>query len=63
FVYEAAGTSTPAEVLAEGGARARVLLERNAIPAEFLTADSEDLEAWLAVGQAAIDSLLTGRGS
>jgi hypothetical protein len=58
FVYEARGTSTPQELLLAGARRARVLLERNAIPAAFLDADPADPAAWLAQARAAVGSLL-----
>jgi uncharacterized protein YbjT (DUF2867 family) len=56
FVYEAAGT--PPQLLAEGERRARALVERNAIPAAFLTTDPQQPTAWLDRARAAIDSLL-----
>jgi hypothetical protein len=61
FIYEARGTSTPAEVLAEGERTVRTLTERSAIPAAFLTCDPDDVGAWLAEARAAVDSLLTRR--
>lgn len=59
FLYEARGTSTPAQALAEGERVVRVLTERNAIPAAFLTADPHDLPPWVAHARGAIASLLT----
>jgi hypothetical protein len=59
FVYEAAGTSTPAAILAEGERCARALLEHNAIPAAFLRRDPVDREAWLEEAHAAVGSLLS----
>jgi uncharacterized protein YbjT (DUF2867 family) len=56
FVYEGAGT--PPRLLAEGERRARALVERNAIPAAFLTTDPQQSTPWLAGARAAIDSLL-----
>jgi hypothetical protein len=56
FVYEARGAQQ--ELLSEGGEIARALAERNAIPARFLTADPNDVEAWLADAGASIQSLL-----
>jgi uncharacterized protein YbjT (DUF2867 family) len=56
FVYEASGASP--QLLADGARRARALLERNAIPARFLTADPADRGAWLAQARAAVASLL-----
>ena len=58
FVYEATGTSTPQELLLEGARKARVLLERNSIPAAFLDADPADPAAWLAQARSAVGSLL-----
>jgi hypothetical protein len=58
FVYEEAGTGRSPELLLEGARRARVLLERNAIPAAFLDADPADAEAWLAQARAAVGALL-----
>jgi len=58
FVYEARGTTTPASVLAEGEHVVRELAQRNVIPVGFLTADPDDLPAWLADARAVIASLL-----
>jgi uncharacterized protein YbjT (DUF2867 family) len=58
FVFEARGTSTPAQPLLEGAQMARALVERNAIPARFLTADPHDTAAWLSDARAAVASLL-----
>jgi uncharacterized protein YbjT (DUF2867 family) len=55
FVYEAGGCGS------EGEPIARALVERNAIPSAFLTADPDDLDSWLAQAGAAIDSLLCSR--
>jgi uncharacterized protein YbjT (DUF2867 family) len=60
FVYESRGTTTPAEVLAQGERVARALARRNAIPYAFLTADPGDVPAWLADSRAAIAGLLAG---
>ncbi|HWX96234.1 MAG TPA: hypothetical protein VNZ01_05225 [Solirubrobacteraceae bacterium] len=60
FVYEAGGTTTPAEALGEGLAIVRGIAERNAIPFAFLTADPADAGAWLTQARAAVDSLLIG---
>lgn len=59
FVYEARGTTTPAEVLLAGERIVRALTERNAIPAAFLTDDPNDVAAWLSGARAAVESLLT----
>jgi hypothetical protein len=58
IVYEASGTTTPPQLLREGAAIARAAAERNAIPARFLTADPNDLVAWLAEARAGVESLL-----
>ena len=47
FLYEAAGTTVPAEVLAEGERIARTVGEQNAMPMAFLRTGAEDREAWL----------------
>jgi uncharacterized protein YbjT (DUF2867 family) len=60
FVYEARGTSMPAGLLAAGERTVRQMTERSAIPAAFLTADPEDIDAWLAQAQMAVDTLLSG---
>lgn len=60
FLYEARGTSTPPQVLAEGERVVRALTERNAIPAAFLTADPADVPAWVAHARDAIAVLLAG---
>jgi uncharacterized protein YbjT (DUF2867 family) len=60
FVYEARGTTTPPALLEEGERAVRELAARNAIPAAFLTAEPQDLEAWLAEARGAFDSLLIG---
>ncbi len=60
FVYEARGTSTPAEHLRDGERIVRALAERNAIPTAFLTADPNDVDGWLAGACAAVESLLAG---
>ena len=56
FVYEAAGAQP--QLLAAGARRARTLLELNAIPARFLSADPADRAAWLAQAHGAVASLL-----
>jgi hypothetical protein len=60
FIYEARGSSTPAGLLAAGERTVRQMTERSAIPAAFLTADPEDIDAWLAQAQVAVDTLLSG---
>ncbi len=59
FVYEGRGTGASRELAREGQALARSLIERNAIPAAFLTADPLDLDGWLADARAAVASLLS----
>ncbi len=54
-----AATGAVAPMLAGGEAIVRVLAERNAIPAAFLTADPHDGEAWLTEARATIASLLS----
>jgi uncharacterized protein YbjT (DUF2867 family) len=58
FVYEAAGATASAALLAAGERRARTLLELNAIPARYLTVDPDDPDAWLAQARRAVASLL-----
>jgi uncharacterized protein YbjT (DUF2867 family) len=58
-VYEAHGTGASAELAREGEDLARALIERNSIPAAFITADPQDLEPWLAQSRTAVDSLLS----
>jgi uncharacterized protein YbjT (DUF2867 family) len=60
FIYEARGTTTPADALRGGMVLLRAVAERNAIPLAFLTADPNDAGAWLAQSRAAVDSLLIG---
>jgi len=57
FVYEASGTA-PREALAGGERIVRAAGARNAIPVAFITADPQDLAAWLTDARAAVDSLL-----
>jgi hypothetical protein len=59
FVYEAHGTGASAGLVREGELLARALVERNEIPAAFLTADPGDAD-WLSQARAAVDSLLIG---
>lgn len=61
FIYDASGTTVPAEVLSEGERIVRAMGERNAMPVAFLRAAGEDSEAWLAAARAAVDTLLEGR--
>jgi hypothetical protein len=58
FLYEAPHTSASAAPVLEGAARARVLLERNAIPATFLDADPADADAWLEQARSAVGAVL-----
>jgi uncharacterized protein YbjT (DUF2867 family) len=63
FVYEAAGSTVPADVLEDGVAALRSLGERNAIPLAFLRGDPGEPAAWVAHACAAVDSLLEGGAS
>jgi hypothetical protein len=60
FLYEARGTSTPADVLLEGEQIVRTTAARNAIPVRFLGADPGDRATWIGDAHGAIESLLTG---
>ncbi len=60
FVYEARGSSTPADVLAAGELTVRRLTQRNVIPVAFLTADPNQLEDWLGDARMAVRTLLDG---
>ncbi len=57
-LYEARGSSTPAETLAAGETIARRLTERNRIPAAFLREDPADPDAWLVAARLAIGAFL-----
>lgn len=59
FIYEARGTSTPAEDLLEGERIVRALTERNMIPAAFLTADPDDDALWQRAAADSVHSLLS----
>jgi uncharacterized protein YbjT (DUF2867 family) len=58
LVYEAAGTSVPADVLAQGADIARDTTAANAIPLALIEADPRDRDAWLGAARIAIGSLL-----
>jgi hypothetical protein len=58
FVYEASAGPAAAELVRDGEAIVRTLAARNAIPTAFVTADHDDLDAWLADAGAAVASLL-----
>jgi len=60
FIYEAAGTTVPRDVLADGERITRVMGARNAIPVAVLTADPADVQAWLKDARAAVSGLLGG---
>jgi hypothetical protein len=60
FVYETSGT-VPADALGEGERIVRMVAGRNEIPVGILTADPEDVDAWLADAHAAIGALLGSR--
>jgi hypothetical protein len=57
FIYEAAGT-VPQELLAAGERIVSAMGARNAIPVAALSADPEDVEAWLIDARTAIGGLL-----
>jgi hypothetical protein len=57
FLYEAAGT-VPRDLLAAGELTARAIGTRNAIPVAALSADPDDVQAWLTAARAAIGGLL-----
>jgi len=59
FIYEARGTSTPADELAAGERIVRTLTERNSIPVAFLRADPQDRTGWVEEAAGAIAELLT----
>jgi glycine/D-amino acid oxidase-like deaminating enzyme len=58
FVYEVAGTSVPAEVLARGASVARDATRANAIPLALVEADPRDRDTWLDAARVAVGSLL-----
>jgi hypothetical protein len=60
LLYEARGTGPSGELAREGERLARALVERNEIPAAFLSADPGDAAGWLAEARAAVASLLIG---
>ena len=61
FVYEAAGTRVPREVLAAGERTVRELGARNAIPVAILGEDPTDTGTWLAGARGALEALLGTR--
>jgi hypothetical protein len=60
LVYEASGTSTPAQDLLEGLDVVRSVAGHNAIPLAVLTADPRDVQVWQAQAREAVDGLLEG---
>lgn len=60
LLYEAHGSGASAALAGEGELLARTLVQRNEIPAAFLTADPHDSEDWLAQARASVASLLIG---
>jgi uncharacterized protein YbjT (DUF2867 family) len=60
LLYEARGTTVPAEVLQAGAGVVRAVAEGNAIPLAQLTADPLQDEAWQAQARGAIQELLGG---
>jgi hypothetical protein len=61
FLYEAAGTSVPSGVLAEGREIVSSLARRNAIPVGFLDADPLDGAGWQTQAREAVEWLLAAR--
>jgi len=64
ILYEARGTTVPAELLLGGERTVLSLTERSAIPAAVLTADladaeGSDSEGWLAQARHGVEGLLT----
>jgi hypothetical protein len=60
LLYEARGTSTPAEDLAAGGEIVRAITARNMIPATLLSEDPRDERAWLDAALAGVAAMLEG---
>jgi hypothetical protein len=58
LLYEAAGSSVSACLLAEGGRIAREIAQRNSIPLAILRADPADVPSWLGQARAAVSSML-----
>ena len=61
IVYEAVGRDAAARLIDEGAGIVRALAERNAIPVRLITAEPEEVEAWLQDARASIESLLQSR--
>ncbi len=57
-LYEAAGSSVPADALAEGERIAREVARGNAIPLALLHADPAEIPRWLKQAREAVASLL-----
>jgi hypothetical protein len=60
FLYEARGTSTPPELLAEGRRTVQALTAKNQIPVAYLEQDPADLDGWLQSATQAVSSMLGG---
>jgi hypothetical protein len=58
FIYEAGGTTVPAEALAEGRRIVAEVSDRNAIPFHILMANPADSTAWVGDARAAVHRLL-----
>jgi hypothetical protein len=58
FLYEAAGSTVPADALTSGERIAREIASRNSIPLAILRADPADLPGWLEQAGAALASML-----
>jgi hypothetical protein len=58
FLYEAHGTSTPPELLADGRRTVQALTAKNQIPVAYLEEDPEDQDHWLQSARRAVGSML-----
>ncbi len=58
LLYEAAGSSVPADALAEGERIVREVAQENSVPLAILRADPADVPRWLTQARAALASLL-----
>lgn len=63
FVYEAGGTTIPADLLSTGERIVSETATRNLIPVAILRADPLDVDTWLEQAREAIGSLLDGPGA
>lgn len=60
FLYEAHGTSTPPELLADGRRTVQALTAKNQIPVAYLEEDPEDQDRWLQSARSAVGEMLSG---